>query len=914
MIPAVWRTSSVEQGLKRFYQQFKNLLAFLGPHVQGVVGSREQEAYALLTLQRVFVLYFLQKQGLLDGDDQYLMQHLRIMRKEGAGCFFRQFWLPLCHERLAGQHNWRIRQISGATCHRLSPPVTTCVTGLDRPVERMEGHLSCMPRIGVPLSPGGISPGIFPRYTSHVVSPDFFTGNLPFCDLPLFAPHILEHTFPQIIIADEIFERIFLFCEQYDWCADHHPSQQRELHPDIFAYICEQQCDQKQIGAYYTANDVALYIANSTIIPSVLSSFSDVGVTAVMGYDPWQLLAQKPERYILPAVRCAEYLPAETEREYLERRQRYEQLLTRLKDGQVRDMETLVSCHVDLRCFAVDVIQSCPGPSGLLALYAALENLTVLDPTCGSGAFLIAALEILATLYVSCLERMTQLVAEEARDEPALAGCRRVLEQARSFYSHQHFALTQVVTRNLYGVELVEEASEMCRLRLYLAVLAHTTTPEQVPLFSRLTQHIRTGNALCGAIRKDEPISPHLVEKRTSEDQLHVHLSEQTAGVFHWYQQFPHVLAEGGFHVILGNPPYIEYSKTRREYLIEGYEQRSCGNLYAAVLERSLALCRSTQSYLGLVVPLSICSGWRFAPLRAFLREKVSALWLANFEIFPSRLFAGAYQRLSLLLAHYTPTPIRSVNMYTTRIHRWYSAERSHVLELMVYTHALLHQDPCIVSEGTYLPVFPKLASTLHQAVLRKVVQRGSDMSLADVLLPYKTQCFLYYQEATNYWMKVVCRVPFYKKDGIEMPPPHGRFLFFETLPMAQAVMALMNSSLFYVWFASYADGFHINQKLVATFPIGNDLFILPELPQLAQLLEADIRLHTRPATRNSRPDSRQPKVHAMIELEEFQMSCSKPLLDAIDHVLAAYYGFDAEELDFIIHYDFKYRMGRERK
>jgi len=48
------------------------------------------------------------------------------------------------------------------------------------------------------------------------------------------------------------------------------------------------------------------------------------------------------------------------------------------------------------------------------------------------------------------------------------------------------------------------------------------------------------------------------------------------------------------------------------------------------------------------------------------------------------------------------------------------------------------------------------------------------------------------------------------------------------------------------------------------------------------------------------------------IRYEQFRPRISKPILDAIDRVLARHYGFTAEELDFIINYDIKYRLGRD--
>jgi hypothetical protein len=192
------------------------------------------------------------------------------------------------------------------------------------------------------------------------------------------------------------------------------------------------------------------------------------------------------------------------------------------------------------------------------------------------------------------------------------------------------------------------------------------------------------------------------------------------------------------------------------------------------------------------------------------------------------------------------------------------------------------------------------------------VVERADGVSIATVLCPHSLHrtagqhkgCpyFVYYQEATNYWMKATCRVPFYKKNGIRMVPPHGRLLFFRDELTAHTVMALMNSSLFYLWFATYSDGFHLSHALVKEFPVARELYAVKELLLLAARLEEEIKQCARMSTRNTKKDR--------IEIEEYRMGQSKALLDEIDRVLAQYYHFTSDELEFIIHYDQKYRMG----
>jgi hypothetical protein len=128
----------------------------------------------------------------------------------------------------------------------------------------------------------------------------------------------------------------------------------------------------------------------------------------------------------------------------------------------------------------------------------------------------------------------------------------------------------------------------------------------------------------------------------------------------------------------------------------------------------------------------------------------------------------------------------------------------------------------------------------------------------------------------------------------------------------AQAVMAVLNSSLFYVWFATFSDGFHLAHGLVKDFPISMELYQSSRLQQLAVHLEQDIQCHARKNTRNTKAEAG--KHGHMIELEEYRMSRSKRIIDEIDTLLAQHYGLTSDELDFIINFDIKYRMGKDEE
>ena len=488
----------VDRVTKKFYERFqKEHRAFL-KFVTGIQETLEREWYASVMLNRLMFVYFLQKKGFLDGDLDYLQNRLKGCQ-QGHGddefySFYRYFLLRLFHEGLGNPS-------------RENPELARLI------------------------------------------------GKIPYLNGGLFDVHELEERNPDIQIPDSAFESIFAFFDEYQWHLDDRPLRDdRQINPDVLGYIFEKYINQKQMGAYYTKEDITEYISKNTIVPFLFDAAKKGCAVAFEPDGPvWRLLKENPEKYIYDAVKKgvlredpgakavvvalpaeiaagiedvskrdgwnrladAEYaLPTELWREHVARRLRCLEIREKLAKGEVHEINDLITYNLDIRQFAQDVIEQCEGPELLRAFYKAISQISVLDPTCGSGAFLFAALNILEPLYEACLQRMGGFVedldrsGEKARPEK-FSDFRKILEQIEKHPNREYFILKSIILGNLYGVDIMEEAVEICKLRLFLKLVSQVDAKEEKPNYGLeplpdIDFNIRAGNTLVGFATYDE--------------------------------------------------------------------------------------------------------------------------------------------------------------------------------------------------------------------------------------------------------------------------------------------------------------------------------------------------------------------------------------------------------------------------
>ena len=124
-----------------------------------------------------------------------------------------------------------------------------------------------------------------------------------------------------------------------------------------------------------------------------------------------------------------------------------------------------------------------------------LPKLSILDPACGSGAFLVAAMKEMLRLYGAIFGRIETLT------DPYLLG---ELKRIRTEHSSiNYYIRKRIITDNLYGVDIMEEATEIARLRLFLFLVSAAQTIDQLEPLPNIDFNIMCGNSLIGLLSVD---------------------------------------------------------------------------------------------------------------------------------------------------------------------------------------------------------------------------------------------------------------------------------------------------------------------------------------------------------------------------------------------------------------------------
>lgn len=225
-----------------------------------------------------------------------------------------------------------------------------------------------------------------------------------------------------------------------------------------------------------------------------------------------------------------------------------------------------------------------------------VSKLRFVDPSCGSGSFLIRVFERIVEHYAAWYlanpaQRREQLCYTDASGGILLT---------------THLKRT-IVRDNIFGVDVDHRAVEVTMLSLYLKILegeTRTTMGRQQSFFPSetflpdLSDNIQCGNSLVGSDFFDESLLGMM------------NIEESTINAFDWAQAFPQVMRKGGFDAVVGNPPYIRIQLLKQSdpdqlrYFSSRYVSASQGSydIYVIFVEKGLSLL-NRKGLLGYILP-----------------------------------------------------------------------------------------------------------------------------------------------------------------------------------------------------------------------------------------------------------------------------------------------------------------------
>ena len=497
----------------------------------------------------------------------------------------------------------------------------------------------------------------------------------------------------------------------------------------------------------------------------------------------------------------------------------------------------------------------------------------------GSGAFALAALKVLEPLYEACVRRTGRLVREALGKQKE--GMEQILQRAgwkkagevwvegeESRYRIRRL----IVTQNIHGVEKMAEAAEIAKLRLYLSLATVTGRGGRMEPLPDLDFNIVCGDALGGmrpgiqagllegsqtfqaALRKVQEKVRKVREQEEAGEGVHagtraaaqraINEAEEilrretdigawqlTKDGVSWPIKFASVMAEGGFSLTIGNPPYLG---KRNQSWAKRYATNAA-NLYVPCMELGLNIMRKGGRF-GMIVMLNYGFAAQMADIRGRVRQAGSS-WTSHFANRPDQIFESVARvevRNCIVLAGGTGVEEKH---WTTRLHRWKPEQRETLIPLTEYAQydAKKWENygtgiPKVGTEGLMEGLEGKLG-------VGNLVPRKTDMNIQRVeRKPTGRYCIQYYAPGEG---------PPTESTELNTPADYR-------MRQAALVRHIGSGKLGMVWWLVEGDDFHVTGGHMGTLPwpdseSARDVEVIARrrLQRLKDGQEGSVKFHT---------------------------------------------------------------------
>jgi len=661
---------------------------------------------------------------------------------------------------------------------------------------------------------------------------------------------------PDSVFDAKMFEELFEFFSEYNFTIDENDPDDAEvgIDPEMLGRIFENLLeDNKDKGAYYTPKEIVQYMCRESLIAYLQTDVDD-----------------ESTREALRQFVCTHN--------------------AELLDGISKTAD-------DVRILLTDV--------------------KICDPAIGSGAF---PMGLLRELYQcrSAIEGYDQSISSRIKKE--------------------------IIQQNIYGVDIEKGAVDIARLRFWLSLILDEETPHALP---NLDFKIMQGNSLleqykgidlenianfnsgtgyqyslsfdgestAQALLKEHIHRYYRVDDRKEKKELLEKIEQEIKSLilvkasdnkeiinsinnldfrnnsdfFLWHTYFKDAFDNGGFDIVIGNPPYGAKLKDAEKVLLKNkYKtaqtirnvQKGSLDTYTLFIELAYNLLRKN-AFMAYIVPISITSSDSLSGVHKLLIDNCKEIKISSYAVRPKPVFENAVVNTSILMFRKTMTHCES--LLSTKMHR-----KGNGFDLQQLIDTLQFVD---VKDFRKFGRIPKIGTKTEIDIL-STLKRHHNVGNYLVGLNGKA---IYYRFAGGRYFKVITN--YTTNSSAE------RALILDK-QYADAIGCILSSNLSFWYYQIYSDNLNWKDCEIISFPIPD--LTEEQIHYLNKLY--DKYLSNIEDNANIRTSSGKSAYHVS-EFKEYKIVKSKTIIDKIDDYICPLYGLSKEECTFIKNYELEFRM-----
>jgi type I restriction-modification system DNA methylase subunit len=358
---------------------------------------------------------------------------------------------------------------------------------------------------------------------------------------------------------------------------------------------------------------------------------------------------------------------------------------------------------------------------------------------------------------------------------------------------------------------------------------------------------------------------------------------------FDWRIMYSDVFAQGGFDIVIGNPPYGAKLSSADTAVVKGIYgttqtvsgiQKGSTDSYTIFIELAYMLMKNN-GFMAYIVPISLTSSDSLTGVHRLLLQNCVGIRISSYAVRPKPVFKNAVVNTSILMFQKTKG-VPCKQLLSTKMYR-----RGEKFNLQQLVDNLQFVD---VKDDLLYGRIPKIGTVMEKEILNKLRQYDSLSNFTDeegAPIYYRTSGGRYFKVVTNY------------STGSSK---ESFILFKEQFANAIGCVLSSNLSFWYYQIISNNLDWKSNELLSFTMPLlsQDDIKVLESIYN-EYLADIEKKANVREASGNSR--------YKVAQFREYKIVKSKTIIDRIDDYIGPLYGLTAKEVDFIKNYELEFRM-----